>query len=151
MILLGTYSGSYILYSRYMAKGNKTKKSNIQSVHTKPCYESGQLHCVVAWPATLHVIDRCRASNWRGTRRRTFRIFARMLVGFIRTYFVSIGRSYLILSAHTYSSGTCSRDTPHQRTTTISRLASSVLTLTSSLLSLGARTSVRSWNTASTL
>ena len=42
MIILGTYSGSYIVYSRYMAKVIKTKKLNIQSVHMKPCYKSGQ-------------------------------------------------------------------------------------------------------------
>ena len=53
-----------------------------------------------------------------------FWIFAWTLVGLIRTDIVSIGRSYLILSARTYSSRTCSMETPQQRTTIISRLAS---------------------------
>ena len=65
----------------------------------------------------------CRASNRRGTCLWTFWIFARTLKGLIRTYFVSIRGSYLILSVRRYSSRTCSRETPHQRTTIISRLA----------------------------
>ena len=38
-----------------------------------------------------------------------FRSFARTLVGLSRTYLVSIGSSYLILSIRRYSSRTCSR------------------------------------------
>ena len=57
------------------------------------------------------MIHRCRASNRRGMRLRTFRLFARTLVGLSRTYFVSIGGSYLILSVRRYSSQTCSRGT----------------------------------------
>ena len=67
--------------------------------------------------------ERCRALVRRGTRLWTFRLFTWTLVGLIRTDIVSIGRSYLILSARRYSSQTCSRDTPHQRTTIISRRA----------------------------
>ena len=59
----------------------------------------------------------CRASNWRGTHIRTFRIFAWALVGLIWIDFVSIGLSYLILSVRMYSSRTCIRDTSQQRTT----------------------------------
>ena len=71
----------------------------------------------------------CRASVRRGTHLRTFQVFAWTLVGLSRTDVVSIGLSYLILSVRTYSSRTCSRDTLHQRTTTISQLTPSVLTL----------------------
>ena len=77
---------------------------------------------------------RCRASVQRGTRLQTFRVFAWTLVGLIWTDVVSIGLLYLILSVHTYSSQTCSTDTPQQRTTTISRLTPSVLTLSFPLL-----------------
>ena len=55
---------------------------------------------------------------------RLFWIFAWTLVGLIRTDVVSIGLLYLILSVCTYSSRTCSMDTPYQRTTIISCLTS---------------------------
>ena len=69
------------------------------------------------------VESRCRASVRRGTHLRTFRLFARTLVGLIRMYFVSIGGSYLILLVRRYSSRTCSRDRSYERTTIISRHA----------------------------
>ena len=90
--------------------------------------DTGSLGCEWPWHWPMQTLPHtlliwCRASNQRGMRIWTFWIFAWAHVGLIRTDFVSIGLSYLILSVRTYSSQTCTRDTPQKHTMIISHLA----------------------------